>query len=137
MNSRCLIEVNELNMSEFMAGDMPEEHSCILRKYMDMGQHLLELDQLYRMMLYNVEAIFRDYDWRFNDVVFSRTHEDVDVIVLNALIGNAVSFDRGRIYFQLEEILETPHININSNLKKMERIKSELTQYGVVDMRLK
>ena len=47
------------------------EHQAIFQRYLDMTYHVQELDQLYRMMLYNLEKIFRDYDLLFDDRVYT------------------------------------------------------------------
>ena len=91
------------------------EHQVIFQRYLDMTYHVQELDQLYRMMLYNLEKIFRDYDLLFDDRVYTYNGQKVDVLQLNALIGNAIS--SARTLIESVEVFDKAYIDSDGTFK--------------------
>ena len=91
------------------------EHQVIFQRYLDMTYHVQELDQLYRMMLYNLEKIFRDYDLLFDDRVYTYNGQEVDVLQLNALIGNAIS--SARTLIESVEVFDKAYIDSDGTFK--------------------
>lgn len=48
-----------------------------------------------------------------------------------------IHYDEEKIYLDLSEILETTHLKMNTNLKRMlQKAKKDLLEYGVADTRL-
>jgi hypothetical protein len=92
VNSRYQYKIDGILEDRVQFEELPEDHEKILHKYMDMADHLRELDQLYRMMRFNLKSIFKYCNLQFNDYVQSNEDEDedVDAIQLNALIGNGM-----------------------------------------------
>ena len=145
------------------------------------------------MMVFNLENMFEKFSLQFDDRIFAKRGETVDVIQINALLCNAVSagrtliesmekfdefyiskdksfkknfiskaydqyseykivdflrnymqhghipihYDEEKIYLDLSEILETTHLKMNTNLKRMlQKAKKDLLEYGVADTRL-
>ena len=91
------------------------EHQVIFQRYLDMTYHVQELDQLYRMMLYNLEKIFRDYNLLFDDRVYTYNGQEVDVLQLNALIGNAIS--SARTLIESVEVFDKAYIDSDGTFK--------------------
>ena len=182
-----------LNIPGTQLEKLPWEHEQILRRYLSMSQHICELDELYSMMVFNLENMFEKFSLQFDDRIFAKRGETVDVIQINALLCNAVSagrtliesmekfdefyiskdksfkknfiskaydqyseykivdflrnymqhghipihYDEEKIYLDLSEILETTHLKMNTNLKRMlQKAKKDLLEYGVADTRL-
>lgn len=193
MNTRAYIPMDFLNVPGTQLEKLPWEHEQILRRYLSMSQHICELDELYSMMVFNLENMFEKFSLQFDDRIFAKRGETVDVIQINALLCNAVSagrtliesmekfdefyiskdksfkknfiskaydqyseykivdflrnymqhghipihYDEEKIYLDLSEILETTHLKMNKNLKRMlQKAKKDLLEYGVADTRL-
>lgn len=193
MNTRAYIPMDFLNVPGTQLEKLPWEHEQILRRYLSMSQHICELDELYSMMVFNLENMFEKFSLQFDDRIFAKRGETVDVIQINALLCNAVSagrtliesmekfdefyiskdksfkknfiskaydqyseykivdflrnymqhghipihYDEEKIYLDLSEILETTHLKMNTNLKRMlQKAKKDLLEYGVADTRL-
>lgn len=94
MNSRTYFGLTPSEQEQTNFTMPSSEHQAILQNYLDMTHHVQELDQLYRMMLYNLEKIFQDYNLLFDDRVYAYNGQPVDVIEINVLIGNAISSAR-------------------------------------------
>lgn len=193
MNTRAYIPMDFLNVPGTQLEKLPWEHEQILRRYLSMSQHICELDELYSMMVFNLGNMFEKFSLQFDDRIFAKRGETVDVIQINALLCNAVSagrtliesmekfdefyiskdksfkknfiskaydqyseykivdflrnymqhghipihYDEEKIYLDLSEILETTHLKMNKNLKRMlQKAKKDLLEYGVADTRL-
>ena len=193
MNTRAYIPMDFWNVPGTQLEKLPWEHEQILRRYLSMSQHICELDELYSMMVFNLENMFEKFSLQFDDRIFAKRGETVDVIQINALLCNAVSagrtliesmekfdefyiskdksfkknfiskaydqyseykivdflrnymqhghipihYDEEKIYLDLSEILETTHLKMNKNLKRMlQKAKKDLLEYGVADTRL-
>ena len=50
-----------------------------------------EITQLYQMMLFNLAEIFSHYTFHFNDIVTSVNGQKINMLQINALLGNAIS----------------------------------------------
>lgn len=69
MNTRNYISFDK---SEMNFTSLPEENEQIFQRYMEFAQHIRELDQLYRMMIFNLENIFERFTLNFDDRVFTK-----------------------------------------------------------------
>lgn len=94
MNTRAYIPMDFLNVPGTQLEKLPWEHEQILRRYLSMSQHICELDELYSMMVFNLENMFEKFSLQFDDRIFAKRGETVDVIQINALLCNAVSAGR-------------------------------------------
>lgn len=187
MNSQSFIQLDPKNQEQVEFYDLPEAHFELFCKYMDTGRHLQEVQQLFGMMRFNLDQIYKQYDLRFNDCIYSLDGAPVDMIQLNALICNAVSsartliesmevfdkalidsqehfhknytakvydasysyriidmlrnymqhghvpvsYDGERIFFNLSEILDVKHMNMNKKLvEKLDNIRTEIVESG-------
>lgn len=103
MNTRAYIPMDFLNVPGTQLEKLPWEHEQILRRYLSMSQHICELDELYSMMVFNLENMFEKFSLQFDDRIFAKRGETVDVIQINALLCNAVSAGRDidRIYGEI------------------------------------
>lgn len=135
MNSRIFVELNKdsFGQEHIEFTPLPQQEEDVLRKYMAAAEHICELDQLYRMMRYNLENIFKNYELRFDDCVFSCTGETVENIEINALIGNAIS--SARTLIESMEICDQTYISEEGNFKKffISTAYDEYMSYRIVD----
>lgn len=134
MNSRCRIKLNENSDGEkIIFNELPEEHMVLFCKYMDEAAHLRELDQLFKMMLFNLGNIFEYYDLRFNDCVYGKNNRGVDPIELNALVCNAVSSARTLIdSMEVFDKIFLPELNqFKSNY--ISKVYDDSFSYRIID----
>ena len=116
MNSRTYFELTPSEREQTHFAMPSSEHQAILQNYLDMTYHVQELNQLYRMMLYNLEKIFQDYNLLFDDRVYAYNGQPVDVIEINALIGNAIS--SARTLIESVEVFDKAYISAEGQFKK-------------------
>lgn len=130
MNARNYISFGE---SEKNFTSLPEEHKRVFQRYMEFAQHIRELDQLYRMMNFNLENIFEQFTLNFDDRVFTKNGEPVDPIKLNALLGNAIS--SGRTLIESMEVCDKAYISEEGAFKRnfISPVYDECPDYRIVD----
>ncbi len=130
MNTRNYISFDK---SEMNFTTLPEENEKIFQRYMEFAQHIRELDQLYRMMIFNLENIFERFTLNFDDRVFTKNGEVVDPIKLNAMLGNAIS--SGRTLIESMEVCDKVYISEDGNFKKyfIAPVYDECPDYRIVD----
>lgn len=130
MNTRNYISFDK---SEMNFTSLPEESEQISQRYMEFAQHIRELDQLYRMMIFNLENIFERFTLNFDDRVFTKNGEVVDPIKLNAMLGNAIS--SGRTLIESMEVCDKAYISEAGNFKKyfIAPVYDECPDYRIVD----
>lgn len=186
MNTRAFIKIDE-NEQEYIFDELPKEDEQVFRNYIEESRHFQEITQLYKMLLFDLDEIFLHYELHFDDRVFSLNGKEINILHINALVGNAVSaartliesmevfdreyidsegnfkkkyisrayddffsyrfidfirnylqhghvpisFDGEKIFFQLSEILDVSHMNINASLKKqMGDVEQKLFDHG-------
>ena len=134
MNLQYLVKLKSDDNEKSFTYTLPaEEHQILFHKYISIATRLQEIDQLFRMLLFNLHSLLRQYDLRFNDFVCNRLNKPVDPIELNALVCNAVSSAH-----TLVESLETFDRNylLNTGTFKnnyISRIYDDCFSYRIVD----
>ena len=68
-----------LNVPGTQLEKLPWEHEQILRRYLSMSQHICELDELYSMMVFNLENMFEKFSLQFDDRIFAKRGEELKV----------------------------------------------------------
>lgn len=116
MNVRNIISGEELDQYQIKFNPPTEEQEKVLRNYMTMFGHLQELDQLYRIMLFQLDQLFACFDLRFNDEVYSRQGKEPDPVRINGLIGNAVA--SARTLVESMEIFDKSYLSEEGRFKK-------------------
>ena len=124
MNTRAYIPMDFLNVPGTQLEKLPWEHEQILRRYLSMSQHICELDELYSMMVFNLENMFEKFSLQFDDRIFAKRGETVDVIQINALLCNAVSAGRTLIESMNSIFLRIKVLRKTSFRKHMINIRS-------------
>lgn len=89
MNTRFYVELDKNEDVRFPS--LPEEHERLFRRYIEESRHFYETMQLYRMMRFNLSEIFSYYELNFDDTILAKIGGTVDILAVNALLGNAVS----------------------------------------------
>ena len=115
MNTRTFVKFDE-NEQELLFHELPEEDEQIFRNCIEESRHFQEITQLYEMMLFNLDQIFLHYDFHFDDRVFPLRDEAINILHLNALVGNAVS--AARTLIESMEVFDREHIDSEGNFKK-------------------
>lgn len=120
MNTRRYVELDKEQNKDICFIELPKEHEILFRSYIEESRHLQEITQLYQMMLFGLDEIFLHYQLNFNDTVVPIGGKYIDVIQLNALLGNAVSAARtlvesmviyDKAYISKEELFKTNYIS--------------------------
>ena len=91
MNTRTYMELDTNNETEIYFPDIQKEHEQLFRWYIEESRHFQEITQLYQMMLFNLAEIFSHYTFHFNDIVTSVNGQKINMLQINALLGNAIS----------------------------------------------
>ena len=133
MNTRAYIPMDFLNVPGTQLEKLPWEHEQILRRYLSMSQHICELDELYSMMVFNLENMFEKFSLQFDDRIFAKRGETVDVIQINALLCNAVS--AGRTLIESMEKFDEFYISKDKSFKKnfISKAYDQYSEYKIVD----
>lgn len=132
MNTRTFIKFDE-NEQELLFHELPEEDEQIFRNCIEESRHFQEITQLYEMMLFNLDQIFLHYDFHFDDRVFPLRDEAINILYLNALVGNAVS--AARTLIESMEVFDREYIDSEGNFKKkfISRAYDEYFSYRFID----
>ena len=133
MNTRAYIPMDFLNVPGTQLEKLPWEHEQILRRYLSMSQHICELDELYSMMVFNLGNMFEKFSLQFDDRIFAKRGETVDVIQINALLCNAVS--AGRTLIESMEKFDEFYISKDKSFKKnfISKAYDQYSEYKIVD----
>ena len=133
MNTRAYIPMDFWNVPGTQLEKLPWEHEQILRRYLSMSQHICELDELYSMMVFNLENMFEKFSLQFDDRIFAKRGETVDVIQINALLCNAVS--AGRTLIESMEKFDEFYISKDKSFKKnfISKAYDQYSEYKIVD----
>lgn len=114
MNTRAVVELEKSEQFEFQ--DLPEEDEAIFKSYIEESRHLQEINQLFQMLLFDLEQMHLQYEWMFNDRVFSQTAKDVDIYEINTLIRNAIS--AARTLIESMEVFDKVYIDSDGRFKE-------------------
>lgn len=115
MNTREFVKIGE-DEQNIIFNEIDKEDELLFRKYMEASRHFQEIFQLYKMMLFNLEELLEHYDMQFDDRVYSKYGEKVDVIEINALVSNAVS--SARTLIESMDVFDKVYIDKEENFKK-------------------
>lgn len=131
MNTRVVVELEKSEQFKFQA--LPEEDEIIFKTYIEESRHLQEISQMFQMLLFDLGQMHLQYEWMFNDRVFSQTAKDVDIYEINTLIRNAVS--AARTLIESMEVFDKVYIDSDGRFKKnyISRAYDDHFSYRFVD----
>ena len=131
MNTRAVVELEKSEQFEFQ--DLPEEDEAIFKSYIEESRHLQEINQLFQMLLFDLEQMHLQYEWMFNDRVFSQTAKDVDIYEINTLIRNAIS--AARTLIESMEVFDKVYIDSDGRFKEnyISRAYDDYFSYRFID----
>ncbi len=124
---------NDGNEQEFIFYELQKEDEKILRNYIEESRHFQEITQLYKMMLFDLDEIFLHYDLHFDDRVLPLCGKKINIIHINALVGNAVS--AARTLIESMEVFDREYISSEGNFKNnfISRAYDEHFSYRFID----
>jgi len=133
MNTRTYVELDKKQKNKICFPELPEEHEALFRKYIEESRHLQEIIQLYQMMLFDLDDIFSYYKLNFDDTVVPAGGEEINMIQLNALLGNAVS--AARTLVESMEVFDKVYVSEEGNFKKnyISRVYDDHFSYRLID----
>ena len=132
MNTRRVIKIEE-NEQNFIFYKMSEENEKIFRNYIEMSRHFQENTQLYRMMLFDLDDISKQYVFHFDDRVIPLYDKELNILYVNRIIRNAVS--SARTLIESMEIFEREYIDSEGYFKInfISRTYDEYFSYRFID----
>lgn len=132
MNTRRVIKIEE-NEQNFIFYKMSEENEKIFRNYIEMSRHFQEITQLYRMMLFDLDDISKQYVFHFDDRVIPLYDKELNILYVNRIIRNAVS--SARTLIESMEIFEREYIDSEGYFKInfISRTYDEYFSYRFID----
>lgn len=132
MNTRRVIKIEE-NEQNFIFYKMSEENEKIFRNYIEMSRHFQEITQLYRMMLFDLDDISKQYVFHFDDRVIPLYDKELNILYVNRIIRNAVS--SARTLIESMEIFEREYIDSEGDFKInfISRTYDEYFSYRFID----
>lgn len=80
-----------------------------------MSRHFQEITQLYRMMLFDLDDISKQYVFHFDDRVIPLYDKELNILYVNRIIRNAVS--SARTLIESMEIFEREYIDSEGYFK--------------------
>lgn len=131
MNTRAVVKLEKSEQFEFQ--DLPEKDETIFKSYIEESRHLQEINQLFQMLLFDLNQMHSQYECMFNDHVFSQTAKDVDIYEINTLIRNVVSASRTLI--ESMEVFDKVYIDGDGRFKKnyISRAYDDYFSYRFID----
>lgn len=132
MNTRAFVKIDG-NEQELIFHELQKEDERIFRNYIEESRHFQEITQLYKMMLFDLHEIFLHYDLHFDGSVSSLYGKEINILHINALIGNAVS--AARTLIETMEVFDRVYIASEGNFKKnfISRAYDEYFSYRFID----
>ena len=132
MNTRRVIKIEE-NEQNFIFYKMSEENEKIFRNYIEMSRHFQEITQLYRMMVFDLDDISKQYVFHFDDRVIPLYDKELNILYVNRIIRNAVS--SARTLIESMEIFEREYIDSEGYFKInfISRTYDEYFSYRFID----